>query len=50
MVSGTRVVTDRKTDFARKLDCKDLQSGLRIKVKGKGQADGTVLAQRIERE
>lgn len=50
MVSGTRVVTNRKTDFAKKTDCRDLEPGLDVTVKGRRQEDGTVLAEKIQRQ
>lgn len=49
IISGTRVVTDRKTDYGKKTDCGDLQRGMDVKVKGKRQTDGSVLAEKIER-
>lgn len=49
LVGGTRVVTDRRTEYNR-MSCGDLREDLRIEVKGKRQADGSLLAQKIERD
>jgi hypothetical protein len=50
MVSATRVVTDGKTDFEKKLECADVRAGLDVRVRGWRQTDGSVLAQRIEKK
>jgi hypothetical protein len=44
---GASVYTDGSTHF-RKGDCKHMEPGRRVTVKGKRQADGRVKAERIE--
>ena len=48
VLEGRTVETDRRTDF-KKLDCGDLRRGMSVKVKGKLQRDGSVLAERVEK-
>jgi hypothetical protein len=48
-VDGEQVVTSFATDY-RKMDCEDLQEGQRVKVRGRRQLNGVVLATRIERD
>jgi hypothetical protein len=47
-ILGTRVVTDRKTDYAKKTGCGEMRQGMQVTVKGRRQTDGSVLAERIE--
>jgi hypothetical protein len=50
LVAATRVVTDRETDYGKKIGCGNLSAGMGVNVKGKRQTDGSVLAQKIERD
>jgi hypothetical protein len=47
-VSGDRVLTNRDTEYKKKLSCADLGNGMRVKVKGLRRADGAIVAQKIE--
>jgi hypothetical protein len=48
-LDGTAVVTDAATDYPGRDDCGDLQNGVSARVRGVGQADGTIRATRIDR-
>jgi hypothetical protein len=48
-IGGSNVVTNGRTEYAGKDDCGDLREGRQARVRGIGQADGTILATRIER-
>ena len=45
-VGGTAIVTNSGTDF--RLACSSLNNGAAVRVRGRAQTDGTVLATRIE--
>jgi hypothetical protein len=47
-LGGATWVINRDTDI-RDGDCRDLRDGLSARVRGRGQADGTILADRIDR-
>jgi hypothetical protein len=48
-ISGTTIVTNRDTDYHDKgTDCGDLSNGVPARVRGIGQADGSILATRID--
>jgi len=48
-MGGTNVVTNGGTEYPGKDDCGDLREGRQARVRGIGQADGTILATRIDR-
>ena len=45
-ISGTTIVTNGDTDFRD--DCSDLRDGVSARVRGVGQADGSIRATRID--
>jgi hypothetical protein len=47
-LSGMTIVTNGQTDYPGKDDCGDLQDGRQARVRGTGQADGSILATRID--
>ena len=47
MAGGRLIVADRNTDYSHG-GCKDISNGDTVKVNGTTQADGAVLATRIE--
>ena len=47
-LSGALVTTNQDTKF-RRGSCDDLETGTRVDVKGRRQADGSVLAREVER-
>ena len=48
-VSGMTVVTNRDTEYPGKDQCTDVRDGVSARVRGIGQADGTILANRIDK-
>ena len=47
-ISGTPIVTNRDTDYHAGNDCSDLSNGVSARVRGIGQADGSIRATRID--
>ena len=47
-ISGTTVVTNSGTDYQGQDDCSDLRDGVSARVRGVGQANGSILANRID--
>jgi hypothetical protein len=47
-LDGRNIVATRATEY-KKMSCGQLRDGLRIEVRGKPRADGSVVAQKIER-
>jgi hypothetical protein len=47
MLAGTAIVANAATDFRD--DCSELREGVSARVRGIGQADGSILANRIDR-
>jgi hypothetical protein len=48
-LSGTTITTSSDTDYERGRNCSDLRDGRSARVRGRGQADGTIAATRIDR-
>jgi len=48
-IGGATIVTNRDTQYPGKDDCRDLRDGVSARVRGIGQADGSILATRIDR-
>jgi hypothetical protein len=48
-LNGAAIVTNGATDYERRRSCTDLADGVSVRVRGRGQADGTILATRIDR-
>jgi hypothetical protein len=48
-VADTSVVANRKTDF-RKVKCGNVREDMHVTVKGKWQADESILAEKIEKD
>jgi hypothetical protein len=48
-MSGATVIVTSGTKYMGKNDCGDLRDGRTVRVRGRGQADGTILADRIDR-
>jgi hypothetical protein len=48
-LAGTLIVVNGATDYERRRDCSDLRDGRSVRVRGRGQADGSILANRIDR-
>lgn len=49
MISGATFVTNRDTNFPGQDDCSDLANGVSARARGTGQADGTILADKIDK-
>lgn len=49
IMGSNKVATDRRTEF-KKLACADLRNGIKVKVRGARQADGTILANEVEKK
>jgi hypothetical protein len=47
-LGGTAIVTNAGTEYPGRDDCGDLREGWQARVRGIGQADGTILATRID--
>jgi hypothetical protein len=47
-ISGTIVVTDSSTEYPGRDDCRDVENGEHARVRGIGQADGSIRATRID--
>jgi len=47
-ISGVPIVTAGSTDYPGKDDCADLRDGRSARVRGRGQADGSILATQID--
>jgi hypothetical protein len=49
-ISGTTIVTNRDTEYPKKdTSCGDLRDGVSARVRGIGQADGSIRATRIDK-
>jgi hypothetical protein len=48
-MNGATIVTNGATDYQKGRGCRDLADGLSARVRGRGQADGTILARDIDR-
>jgi hypothetical protein len=48
-MQGLTVVTTQATDYEKDRSCSDLADGRTARVRGRGQADGSILATRIDR-
>ena len=48
-LSGERIVTNGQTDYPGRNECRDLRDGRSARVRGRRQADGSILADRIDR-
>ena len=48
-MNGVTIVTNFATDYERDRSCRDLADGATARVRGRGQADGTILARDIDR-
>jgi hypothetical protein len=46
-INGSAIVTNGGTDYDRRRSCGDLANGVSVRVRGRGQADGTILARDI---
>jgi hypothetical protein len=49
LAGDTNVVTDRQTEF-KKIECADLARGVKVKVNGTKQNDGSILADKVEKK
>jgi hypothetical protein len=47
-INGTTIVINGSTDYQRDRDCSDLRDGRTARARGIGQADGSILATRID--
>jgi len=48
-INGAAFVTDGRTDYQKDRACRDLVEGVSARVRGRGQADGTFLATKIDK-
>jgi hypothetical protein len=47
-INGTSVTTNGATDFRRDGECSELRNGRTARIRGRGQADGSILANRVD--